>query len=50
LLLANPITVCRAAEKIAPRSDTAVDTRKLEAEGVIQRKGDGFPLDQIRVA
>jgi len=27
-----------------------VDTRKLEAEGVIQRKGDGFPLDQIRVA
>jgi hypothetical protein len=23
---------------------------KLEAEGVIQRQGDGFPLDQIRVA
>jgi hypothetical protein len=23
---------------------------KLEAEGVIQRKGDGFPLDQSRVA
>ena len=24
--------------------------RKLEAEGVIQRQGDGFPLDQSRVA
>ena len=23
---------------------------KLEAEGVIQRQGDGFPLDQSRVA
>jgi hypothetical protein len=23
---------------------------KLEAEGVIQRHGDGFPLDQSRVA
>jgi hypothetical protein len=23
---------------------------KLEAEGVIQRQGDGFPLDQNRVA
>ena len=23
---------------------------KLEAEGVIQRKGDGFPLDRSRVA
>ena len=23
---------------------------KLEAEGVIQRRGDGFPLDQSRVA
>ena len=23
---------------------------KLEAEGVIQRQGDGFPLDQTRVA
>jgi hypothetical protein len=23
---------------------------KLEAEGVIQRQGDGFPLDQCRVA
>jgi hypothetical protein len=25
-------------------------TGKLEAEGVIQRQGDGFPLDQSRVA
>jgi len=25
-------------------------SRKLEAEGVIQRQGDGFPLDQSRVA
>ena len=23
---------------------------KLEAEGVIQRQGDGFPLDQSRIA
>ena len=26
------------------------DIGKLEAEGVIQRQGDGFPLDQSRVA
>jgi hypothetical protein len=29
-------------------SRTYID--KLEAEGVVQRQGDGFPLDQSRVA
>ena len=29
---------------------TPTSIAKLEAEGVIQRQGDGFPLDQSRVA
>jgi hypothetical protein len=33
----------------APRLQPGLH-RKLEVEGVIQRPGDGFPLDQSRVA
>ena len=34
----------------APRGHQRTYIGKLEAEGVIQRQGDGFPLDQSRVA
>jgi len=33
-----------------PLDCTRSDIGKLEAEGVIRRQGDGFPLDQSRVA
>ena len=46
---AKPTTV--SASVLAPHLDCSrTYIGKLEAEGVIQRQGDGFPLDQSRVA
>ena len=46
---AKPATV--SASALAQHLDCSrTDISKLEAEGVIQRQGDGFPLDQSRVA
>jgi hypothetical protein len=46
---AKPATV--SASALARHLDcTRTYIGKLEAEGVIQRQGDGFPLDQSRVA
>jgi gluconate kinase len=46
---AKPATVSASALALQlDCSRTYID--KLEAEGVIQRQGDGFPLDQSRVA
>jgi len=45
----KPATV--SASALALHLDcTRTYIAKLEAEGVIQRQGDGFPLDQSRVA
>src|ERR1700747_3413752 len=45
----KPATV--SASALALHLDcTRTYVGKLEAEGVIQRQGDGFPLDQSRVA
>jgi hypothetical protein len=46
---AKPATV--SASALAQHLDCSrTYIGKLEAEGVIQRQGDGFPLDQSRVA
>src|SRR5882672_9183041 len=46
---AKPATV--SASALAQHLDCSrAYVGKLEAEGVIQRQGDGFPLDQSRVA
>ena len=46
---AKPVTV--SASKLALHLDCGrTYIHKLEAEGVIQRQGDGFPLDASRVA
>ena len=46
---AKPATV--SASALAQHPDCSrTYIGKLEAEGVIQRQGDGFPLDQSRVA
>ena len=46
---AKPATV--SASELALHLDCSrTYVGKLEAEGVIQRRGDGFPLDQSRVA
>jgi hypothetical protein len=46
---ANPATV--GAPALALHLDCSrAYVEKLEAEGVIQQQGDGFPLDQSRVA
>src|SRR6478609_2881147 len=46
---AKPATV--SASALAQHLDCSrTYISKLEAEGVIQRQGDGFPLDQSRVA
>jgi hypothetical protein len=46
---AKPATV--SASALAQHLDCSrTYVGKLEAEGVIQRQGDGFPLDQSRVA
>lgn len=45
----KPVIV--SASAMATHLDcTRAYVRKLEGEGVIQRQGDGFPLDQCRVA
>jgi hypothetical protein len=44
----KPATVSASALAILDYSRTYIG--KLEAEGVIQRQGDGFPLDQSRIA
>jgi phage terminase Nu1 subunit (DNA packaging protein) len=45
----KPATV--SASALAPHLDCSrTYIGKLEADGVIQRQGDGFPLDQSRVA
>jgi hypothetical protein len=46
---AKPATV--SASALAQHLDCSrTYIGKLEAEGVIQRQGDGFPLDQCRIA
>jgi hypothetical protein len=48
-ILAKPATV--SASALAHHLDCSrTYISKLEADGVIQRQGDGFPLDQSRVA
>jgi hypothetical protein len=48
---AKPATVSVSASALALHLDCSrAYIGKLEADGVIQRQGDGFPLDQSRVA
>jgi hypothetical protein len=48
---ANTMTKTVSAAALALHLDcTRTYIGKLEAEGVIQRQGDGYPLDQSRVA
>ena len=47
----KPRRRARSASALAQHLDCSrTYIGKLEAEGVIQRQGDGFPLDQSRVA
>jgi hypothetical protein len=47
----NTMTATVSASALAQHLDCSrTYIGKLEAEGVIQRQGDGFPLDQSRVA
>ena len=57
LTVANPVSRPRSRKPATVRASalalhldcTRTYVGKLEAEGVIQRQGDGFPLDQNRV-